>query len=127
MQQHIMINRTLDFPVGPDNTTWPDNMSYHYDSCLTRWMPVLPSIGMTASGSQSVHGFRNTMDSPLQTQNGTPSLLPPIQEAVPSATMVTNNIPIPPDDNVKMGEVGEPPNVMEEDNLATLSAPLATL
>jgi hypothetical protein len=74
----IMINRTLDFPVGPDNTTWPDEMSYHYDSCLARWMLVLPSIGMTASGSQLVHGFGNTTDSPSQTQDGTLSLLPPI-------------------------------------------------
>jgi hypothetical protein len=122
-----MINRTLDFPAGPDNTTWPDNMSYHYDSHLARWMLVLPSIGTTASGSQSVHGFRNTTDSPSQTQTGTLSLLPPIQEAVPSATAVVDNIPIPPDDNIKMEEVSDPPNVMEEDDPATLSVPLGSL
>jgi hypothetical protein len=90
-------------------------------------MPVLPSVGTTASGSQSVHGFGNTTDSPLQTQSGTLSLLPPIQKAVPSATAVADNIPIPSDHNVKMEEVGEPPNVMEEDDPATLSAPPGTL
>jgi hypothetical protein len=79
------------------------------------------------SGSQLVHSFRNATDSPSQTQNGTPSLLPPIQEAVPSATAVADNIPIPPDDNVKMGEVSGPPDVMEEGDLATLSAPPGTL
>jgi hypothetical protein len=126
-QQHIMINRALDFPAGPDNTTWPDDMSYHYDSRLARWMPVLPSVGTTVSGSQSVHGFGNAMDSPSQTQAGTPSLLPPIQEAVPSATVVVDNLPIPPDDNVEMEEAVEPPNVMEEDDPATLSVPPGTL
>jgi hypothetical protein len=127
MQWRIMINRTLDFPAGPDNTMRLDDMSYHYDSRLVRWMPVLPSVGTTASGSQSVHGFGNTTDSPLQTQTGTPRLLPPIQGAVPSATAVIDNIPIPPDDNVEMEEVGESPNVMEEDDLATLSVPPGTL
>jgi hypothetical protein len=114
MQRRIVINRMLDFPVGPDNAVWLDEMSYHYDSHLTRWMLMLPSIGTTSSRSQSVHGLRNTMDLPLQTQDGT-------------LTMVANNIPIPFDDNVEMGEVGEPPDVMEEDNPATLSAPLGTL
>jgi hypothetical protein len=76
MQWHIMINRTLDFPAGPDNTMWLDKMSYHYDSCLARWMLVLPSIGTTASGSQSVHSFRNTTNPPSQTWDGTLSLQP---------------------------------------------------
>jgi hypothetical protein len=35
-QLHIMINRTLDFPAGPDNTMWLDDMSYHYNSRLVR-------------------------------------------------------------------------------------------
>jgi hypothetical protein len=118
-----MINRMLDFPVGPDNTVWLDKMSYHYNSCLAKWMLVLPSVGTTASRSQSVYGLRNAMDPPSQTQDGTLSLQPPLLEAVALATMVTNNIPIPSDDNVEMGEVCEPPNVMEEDNLATLSVP----
>jgi hypothetical protein len=88
---------------------------------------VLPSIGTTASGSQSVHSFKNAIDSPSQTQAGTLSLLPPIQEAVPSAIAVVDNLPIPPDDNVEMEEVVEPPDVMEEDNPATLSVPPGTL
>jgi hypothetical protein len=124
-QQCIMINRTLDFPAGPDNTTWLDEMSYH--SHLTRWMPALPSVGTTASRSQSVHGFGNATDPPLQTLDGTLSLQPPLQEAVLSATVVADNTPIPSNDNIEMGEVGEPPDVMEEDHPATLSVPPGTL
>ena len=82
---------------------------------------------MTASGPQSVHGFGNTTDPPSQTQTGTPSLLPPIQEAMPSTNAVVDNIPIPPNDNIKMEVVGEPSDVMEEDDPATLSAPPGTL
>jgi hypothetical protein len=75
----------------------------------------LPSVGMTKSRSWSVHILRNTTDPPSQTQDGTLSLQPPLQEAVLSATTVTNNIPIPSNDNIEMEEVGEPPDVMEED------------
>jgi hypothetical protein len=125
--QCIMINRTLDFPVGPDDTVWLDKMSYHYDSHLVRWMPVLPLVGTTESRSQLVHGLGNTMNLLSQIQDGTLSLQPPLQEAVPSVTTVADNIPIPSNDNIKMGEVGEPPDVMEEDVPATLSVPLGTL
>jgi hypothetical protein len=80
--------------------------AFHRNDC--KWISVSPQ-------------FQEHYKSPITDLGWHTESTTQLQEAVPSATTVADNTPIPSDDNIEMGEVGELPDVTEEDNTATLS------
>ena len=107
MQTRIAINQLLNVP-WPDNTTWPDQMSYHYNTAYGRWVPTIP-VAPTA---------------PSQTSIGTSGPTPPTTEVVPSAAMATDIPSMLTDENVNMEAPPDPPSdAMEDDTTATSSGP----
>ena len=107
VQTCIAINQLLNIPRA-DNTMWPDNMSYHYNTAYGRWVLTIP-VAPTA---------------PSQASIGTSGLTPSTTKVVPSAAMATD-IPLTlTDENVNMEAPPDPPSdAMEDDTTATSSGP----
>jgi len=107
VQTRIAINQLLNVP-RPDNTTWPDQMSYHYNTAYGRWVPTI-TVAPTA---------------PSQASIGTSGPTPPTTEVVPSAAMATDIPSTLTDENVNMEAPPDPPSdAMEDDTTATSSGP----
>ena len=114
-QRRITISRVFEDRI-PDQSLWPDEMSYHYDSTLARWRPTLPPVGTTQviPGPTSGSSTASTPHSLTLTGTSGPSTQSLI--TVPPVMTVTGPTSNLPDDNVEMGETSAPPiDQMDED------------
>jgi hypothetical protein len=94
VQLRIAINQLLNVPRA-DDTVWPDNMSYHYNSTYNRWMPTLPVAPMAS----------------LQTLIGTSGPTPPTTGVVPVVAAAADILSTLTDENVNMDV---PPNPLSD-------------
>ena len=107
VQLCITINQLLNVP-RVDNTVRLDNMSYHYNSTHSRWMPTLPAAPTA----------------PLQTLIGTSGLTPTTIGVVPAAAAATDILLMLTDENINMDVPPDPPSdSMEDETMAASGGP----
>jgi hypothetical protein len=107
-QVRILINTLRDQArYRPEAQPWPDNLAYEYNTGLARWMPVLPTAGMTQGvvPTTSIPTILGSTTTPSLTGTGNPSLQPHTT-AVPLTTTVASSNPedVLLDENVEMNE-----------------------
>jgi hypothetical protein len=114
-QRRIAISGIFEDQIS-DQSSWLDEMSYHHDSHLGRWRPILPQVGTTSVIAASTSGSSTASTPHSLTLTGTSDPSTQTTTTVPPVTTITGLTSTLTDENIEMEETNAPPiDQMDED------------